>query len=73
MMAKVLKCVGWGCQGPASKWRCSYSIAAELQDGGAGWGLLNTQVSFPKAWESYSYIDATLIALRYISVCEALV
>lgn len=54
MMAKVLKCVGWGCQGPASRWRCSYSIAAELRDGGGGWGLLNPQVLFPEAGESYS-------------------
>lgn len=52
-MAKVLKCVGWGCQGPASRWRCSYSIAAELRDGGGGWGLLNPQVLFAEAWESY--------------------
>lgn len=45
-MAKVLKCVGWGCQGPASRWRCSYSIAAELRDGTGGWGLLHESSGF---------------------------
>ena len=82
-MAKVLKCVGWGCQGPASRWRCSYSIAAELRDGGGGWGLRILRFYFQRPgspteslWmESWMLagIDATLIALHYISVCEALV